>query len=72
VERGHRRPGAPLSAVPGLVRPADIEVGLHDTRLWPRRGLNWVGDFLSPHDIDVSGSPRRRLDLTVDLSNERR
>ncbi|MET7457059.1 hypothetical protein ABZT03_35295 [Streptomyces sp. NPDC005574] len=34
-------------------------------------GLNWVGDFLSPHDINVPGPPRHRLDLTVDLSNER-
>lgn len=30
-----------------------------------------VGDFLSPHDIDPPGPPRHRLDLTVDLSNER-
>ncbi|MFV8133197.1 hypothetical protein [Streptomyces syringium] len=34
-------------------------------------GLNWIGDFLSPHDIDAPGPPRHRLDLTVDLSNER-
>ncbi|MFI8944078.1 hypothetical protein [Streptomyces syringium] len=33
--------------------------------------MNWIGDFLSPHDIDVPGPPRHRLDLTVDLSNER-
>jgi hypothetical protein len=35
-------------------------------------GMNWVGDFLSPHDIDPPGPPRHRLDLTIDLSNERR
>lgn len=35
-------------------------------------GLNWIGDFLSPHDIDPPVPPRHRLDLTVDLSNERR
>ncbi|MFF5131004.1 hypothetical protein ACFY41_29285 [Streptomyces syringium] len=34
--------------------------------------INWVGDFLSPHDIDVPGPPRHRLDITVDLSNEHR
>lgn len=34
-------------------------------------GLNWIGDFLSPHDIDPPGPPLHRLDLTVDLSNER-
>ncbi len=35
-------------------------------------GMNWIGDYLSPHDIDPPGPPRHRLDLTVDLSNERR
>ncbi|MFC0602285.1 hypothetical protein [Streptomyces palmae] len=35
-------------------------------------GMNWVADYLSPHDIDVPGPPRHRLDITVDLSNERR
>ncbi|WP_351230113.1 hypothetical protein [Streptomyces sp. NPDC002133] len=34
-------------------------------------GMNWIGDYLSPHDIDPPGPPRHRLDLTVDLSNER-
>ena len=35
-------------------------------------GMNWIGDCLSPHDIDPPGPPRHRLDLSVDLSNERR
>ncbi|MEU0108347.1 hypothetical protein ABZ313_23715 [Streptomyces sp. NPDC006251] len=34
-------------------------------------GMNWVGDYLSPHEIDVPGPPRHRLDLTVDLSHQR-
>ncbi|WP_405747241.1 hypothetical protein OG422_29235 [Streptomyces sp. NBC_01525] len=35
-------------------------------------GLNWLGDFLSPHDIDPPGPARHRLDLTIDFYGERR
>jgi len=34
-------------------------------------GMNWVADYLCPHDLDHPTPPRRRLDLTVDLSLER-
>lgn len=29
-------------------------------------GMNWITDYLSPHDIDTPSRPRHRLDLTVD------
>jgi hypothetical protein len=33
-------------------------------------GVNWVADYLDPHEQDPPGPPRHRLDLTVDLTNE--